>query len=86
MLICPFHWFTGLNCPLCGAQRMIVALAHGNVSEAFWLNPGLFIGAPLLTLWWLWHGEVSSRAALVVVGLFLVWGIVRNVVPAFQII
>lgn len=86
MIICPFHWLTGLNCPLCGAQRMIVALAHGSVAEAFVLNPGLFVGIPLLALWWLWQRELSSRAALVAVGLFFVWGIVRNIVPAFQII
>lgn len=85
MLICPFHWLTGLNCPLCGAQRMIVALCHGNLSEAFWLNPLLFVGVPLLGLWRLWHGEVSSRAALVMLGVLLLWGIVRNMVPALQV-
>ncbi len=81
MLICPFHWLTGLDCPFCGAQRMFLALLHGNFVEAFWLNPGLAIGAPLVGLWWLWKHEISPRAALVMVIIAFAWGIVRNIVP-----
>lgn len=84
MLICPFHWLTGFNCPFCGAQRMFVALVHGSLTEAFWLNPGLFIGGPLVALWWLWKREVSSRAAMVMLVAAFAWGIVRNIVPTLQ--
>ncbi len=79
MLPCPFHVVTGLDCPLCGGQRMLVALWHGQWTEAFWLNPGLAVGAPLLGLWWLWRRELTSQAALVVVGLMLLWAVIRNV-------
>lgn len=79
MIICPFHWLTGLNCPFCGAQRMLVALWHGQLAEAFWLNPGLAVGVPLAGAWWLWKREISSRTALVMVGITILWGIVRNI-------
>lgn len=81
MLTCPFHWLTGLNCPFCGAQRMVVALLHGHVAEAFWLNPGLAIGAPLVGAWWMWKREISSRAAFVILVFSLIWGVVRNFLP-----
>lgn len=63
---------------------MFVALVHGSLTEAFWLNPGLFIGGPLVALWWLWKREVSSRAALVMLVAAFAWGIVRNIVPTLR--
>ncbi|MBR4242566.1 MAG: DUF2752 domain-containing protein [Bacteroidaceae bacterium] len=78
MLVCPFHWLTGLNCPFCGAQRMVIALLHGNIAEAFWLNPALMIGAPILGVWWLWKREITSQTALVILIISLIWGIIRN--------
>lgn len=79
MLICPFHWLTGFNCPFCGAQRMVLELLHGNVAEAFWLNPGLAVGVLLVGAWWLWKREISSRVALVMLGIAILWGIFRNI-------
>ena len=78
MFPCPFHQLTGLNCPLCGGQRMVMELLHGHLVDAFWLNPGLAIGAPLVGLWWLWQRRISSRAALVILAAAVLWGIVRN--------
>lgn len=80
MLPCPFHMLTGLDCPFCGGQRMVVELLHGHFAEAFWLNPGLAIGAPLVTLWWLKHRELTSNAALVILAISLAWGVIRNLV------
>ena len=80
MLPCPFHIFTGLDCPFCGGQRMVVALLQGQWNEAFWLNPGLMVGIPLVTLWWLWQRSITPRAALVILGITMLWGIIRNIV------
>ena len=80
MLTCPFHLVTGLDCPFCGGQRMVVELLHGHFGEAFWLNPGLAIGLPLAILWWIWHRELTSNAALVMLAIALAWGILRNLV------
>jgi len=57
---------------------MVVELLHGHLAEAFWLNPGLAIGAPLVGLWWLWKRHISSRAALVILVVAILWGFARN--------
>ncbi len=36
--ICPFHWLTGLYCPVCGSIRGAHALLHGHVLEAMRCN------------------------------------------------
>jgi len=40
---CPLHFLTGLECPLCGLQRMIHHLLHGQIGPAFKDNPFLFM-------------------------------------------
>ena len=57
---------------------MMVELLHGHVADAFWLNPGLAIGAPLVGLWWLWQRQISSRAAVVILVATILWGVARN--------
>lgn len=47
---CPFKMATGWDCPGCGSQRMIHALLHGDISQAWALNPFLFFAAPILLL------------------------------------
>ena len=80
MLPCPFHLVTGLDCPFCGGQRMVVELLHGHFGEAFWLNPGLAIGLPLAALWWFRHRELTSNAALVMLAIAIAWGVLRNLI------
>lgn len=60
---------------------MAVALLHGQVAEAFWLNPALFVAVPLGLAWWLWkRRNVTGREALWLVAAALTWGVVRNIV------
>ena len=47
---CLLKMLTGYDCPSCGGQRVFHQLLHGNVTEAFLLNPFLFIAAPYLFL------------------------------------
>lgn len=44
---CLIRKFTGLYCPGCGGQRMLLALLQGDFSTAFRQNPFLFIVLPL---------------------------------------
>src|SRR3954465_15376423 len=37
-VLCPFRRLTGLPCPGCGMSRSFVALAHGDISDAFAYN------------------------------------------------
>lgn len=45
---CPFHYFTGYNCPGCGSQRAIHQIFHGNLYGAFRLNPLMVLTLPIL--------------------------------------
>jgi len=83
MLPCLFHQLTGLDCPICGGQRMVAALWQGHVAEAFWFNPFLFIAVPATALWCWYDGRLSTRAATVLLGLMVAWGVMRNLIPLF---
>lgn len=39
--LCAFRYLTDVPCPLCGGTRICAALAHGDLSVAIQLNPGL---------------------------------------------
>ncbi|MDX6434838.1 MAG: hypothetical protein QOE54_7204 [Streptosporangiaceae bacterium] len=49
---CPYLFVTGLYCPGCGSLRMIHALAHGHIAEAFGRNMLTFCFLPLLAFIW----------------------------------
>lgn len=85
---CPFNWLTGLDCPACGATRMVHALLHGDVVSAFHFNAVLLaLGVPLAV--WLfarwtkdrWTGErrsVPKSVGVAVLVVAAVWGVGRN--------
>ena len=51
--LCLFHWATGLDCPLCGLTRAMLALAHGDWRAALRLNALTPVAlAMLATLFW----------------------------------
>lgn len=92
MLSCPFHVLTGYDCPFCGAQRMFLAMCHGDVATAFALNPVLFCTLPyflLVLLGCFWQKAAtwkivrwcnSDRVIFSLLAIYAVWGIVRNVI------
>jgi Protein of unknown function (DUF2752) len=45
---CPLHYLTGLYCPGCGSLRAIHQLLHGNLAEAWALNPLTMILLPFV--------------------------------------
>ena len=57
--LCAFKHLTGLPCPLCGGIRTCAALAQGDLSAAFLLNPGLL---PLLAVAALHSGVLLLEA------------------------
>lgn len=48
--ICPFHYFTGFDCPGCGSQRAVFALLHGDLTKAADHNLLLVVTLPFLTI------------------------------------
>jgi hypothetical protein len=64
-LLCPFRALTGWDCPLCGGTRMGATLLHGDVSDAFMLNPLALIGLVILgVLGSLWAVEAAGGPAV----------------------
>ena len=39
LITCPFKYHFGLDCPGCGLQRSMVALAQGDIPQSFSLYP-----------------------------------------------
>ncbi len=90
ILKCPLFRFTGLQCPLCGSQRAIHDMLHGNISSAWHYNPALWLLALYLLFVALGYVSkgirrsrahkwcVSDKGIFTVIGLLLLWGVVRN--------
>ncbi|MBQ8360474.1 MAG: DUF2752 domain-containing protein [Bacteroidaceae bacterium] len=94
LLPCPLHRLTGWQCPLCGGQRLIRSLLHGDVVSAWHYNPALMCALPLLILLggrllfpefaakhprWTLACMFTGRALPVYLILAVIWGIVRNI-------
>jgi hypothetical protein len=88
--ICPFRLLTGLNCPGCGALRMIHDVLHGDLAAAVNDNVLLLIGVPLLAGWLLLRrrgrkSPLTLPAAAAVMITLLAWTVVRNL-PGFPLV
>jgi drug/metabolite transporter (DMT)-like permease len=78
--LCPYHWLTGRDCPLCGLTRALCALAKGHWSQAVHFNAlsplaavmlaAFLIGRPAPGRWW--------TAGLAMFGLY---GVCRLLAP-----
>lgn len=83
---CPFWLWTGYYCPGCGSQRAIHCILNGRVLEGvrynYLLLPSL-IYVILLTILprrgKVYRVLTSSTACWIVLAVFLVWWVVRNV-------
>ena len=87
---CIFHELTGWQCPGCGSQRMLHALLHGNIREAWNHNAVLLLLLPLLIpMIWLEinrnrHPRTYMRlhsmpVVLTAAGIILAWWLLRNI-------
>lgn len=62
---CPFLAITGYYCPGCGSLRMVHALTHGHIAEAFGRNALAFLTLPVLAyLWVRWAGAAWRHRPL----------------------
>ena len=87
---CLFKMLTGYDCPSCGVQRVVHMVLHGNIKEAFLLNPFLFIVAPyLLTVFYAKFSKDKFAIEIrpfvyhyiticVYIFLYFLWWFVRN--------
>lgn len=59
--VCPFLAVTGYYCPGCGTLRMVHALTHGHVAEAFGRNALAFLTLPVLAYLWVRWAVAARR-------------------------
>lgn len=87
---CPVHYFTGFKCPGCGVSRMFISLMKLDFINAFEANRLLLLTLPviviLLSVYFVRYVRTGSKRVsktesliyIVLIVLFLVYGIVRN--------
>lgn len=87
---CSLYVATGYTCPGCGSTRALYHLSHGNVLEAFRLNPGLITLLLLSVTDYTRYAIAVKRAKrfqtlfcntkliFTLLGGMLIYGIVRN--------
>lgn len=87
---CPVHYFTGFKCPGCGVSRMFISLMKLDFINAFEANRLLLLTLPviviLLAVYFVRYVRTGSKRIsktesliyIVLIVLFLVYGIVRN--------
>jgi hypothetical protein len=88
-LSCEFRKLTGLQCPACGATRMVQAILRFDLLGAFNYNQFMFISIPFYL--WTWgiagveytkQGRVSDETGNLIAAYALssiIWMILRNV-------
>ena len=88
---CLFHQVTGWNCPGCGSLRGLHQLLRGHVMTALRCNALLILSLPVLAVYGgrqflCWRAGlpvsfpvVRPRAILIVLGVLVVFTIVRNI-------
>jgi hypothetical protein len=67
MLPCMYKQLFGIDCPMCGAQRSLVAALKGDLAESFSLYPPLFpvLLLIVLALIWLFNKKIIGRKFMV---------------------
>jgi hypothetical protein len=73
---CPFYAITGYYCPGCGSLRMVHALTHGHVAEAFGRNALAFVTLPLLGYLWVRWAVAVRRGRPIQAGVLRPWAII----------
>ena len=76
---CPIHQFTGLLCPGCGATRALAALTHLHFTEAWRLNPLLFLLLPLAIFYFTRPRKLHPLAVAALAAITILFTIARNI-------
>jgi hypothetical protein len=82
--VCPLHQYTGWWCPGCGTTRALHQLLHGNLREAFRLNPLAIASLPVIGYFAMHRERVTFKPdwLWVLLGAVVMFGILRNI-PAY---
>lgn len=89
--LCPLHALTGLDCPFCGGLRAVHALTRLDLAGALSHNLLFTAAVPAIVLAWaIWllrslgrpvlpGWDLPARTGTVLLGVALVFGVLRNV-------
>jgi len=63
--VCLFKYLTNIPCPSCGSSRSVMAIVHGDIHEAFYLNPlgFLIVIIMLVTPFWITGDVLLKRSS-----------------------
>ena len=85
---CYIHDIFGINCPACGITRMLLAISRLDLKTAFSYNRFMFISLPYIVyeIVYMFYineskkpmNKVNKIILYIWVGLFVLWGVVRN--------
>ncbi|NDV68071.1 DUF2752 domain-containing protein [Dysgonomonas sp. 25] len=88
---CPFHYFTGLDCPGCGTQRAFHSLLHLEIGQALSYNPLFVFSIPYLLVGFYFEylgGKerfprvrrllFGRKAIILILGIILLYWVLRN--------
>lgn len=86
---CPVHSLTGLNCPGCGATRMVLSITNFELYQAFRFNPFIFLSIPFYIYLYIacgrsyiLYGRVTDKLAnciLYYAIILIAFGVIRNI-------
>jgi Protein of unknown function (DUF2752) len=74
--LCPFHWLTGLDCPLCGLTRALFALAKGRWVESARFHALAPLAVAMLAAL-LWRTRWTRPLWTAGIGAFALYGVIR---------
>lgn len=87
---CPFLTVSGLKCPGCGSQRVLHALLHADIAEAWRQNAFMVASLPFVALLLVaqfgrnryprLYNSLNSRVVIIAVAVAIIaWWIMRNI-------
>ena len=80
LLPCAYKSLFGIDCPICGFQRALVLLLHGDIKKSFFMYPPLFPVLFLLMFFalHLLNNKLVNRKFLIYYSLFVLTIITVN--------
>ena len=86
LITCPFKYHFGLDCPGCGLQRSMVALAQGDIPQSFSLYPAsipiiaLVLFVPLHLKFYFKKGASVVKILYVAIAIIIVLNYIYKIV------
>ena len=88
-ITCPIKYMTGISCAGCGMTRAAFALVRGNIHQAYYYHPLVFL-MPLIPVLYLYRNHMKHNVRkfilVMIIGLFIAVYLFRMADPANEIV